>query len=230
MCNLYSLTKGQAAIRDWFRASNDRTGNLPLFPGIFPDQMAPIVRNGADGERELVMARWGMPGPPQFGGAPITNIRNVGSPHWRGWLGKRNRCIVPATSFCEYADTKPRKTPKWLAINEDRPLFAFAGLWTPWRGVRGPKSAPVDGQHELFGFLTTEPNAVVAPIHPKAMPVILTTPAEVDLWLSADAPKALELQRPLPDDALRIVASGEKEDGARHDTAPSRDQDPMLPL
>ena len=62
MCNLYSLTKGQAAIRDWFRASHDRTGNLPLFPGIFPDQMAPIVRNGADGERELVMARWGMPG------------------------------------------------------------------------------------------------------------------------------------------------------------------------
>jgi putative SOS response-associated peptidase YedK len=63
MCNLYSLTKGQAAIRDWFRASNDRTGNLPPFPGIFPDQMAPIVRNGADGARELVMARWGMPGP-----------------------------------------------------------------------------------------------------------------------------------------------------------------------
>ena len=60
MCNLYSLTKGQAAIRDWFRAKHDRTGNLPLFPGIFPDQMAPIVRNGADGERELVMARWGM--------------------------------------------------------------------------------------------------------------------------------------------------------------------------
>ena len=156
-------------------------------------------------------------GPPQFGGAPITNIRNVGSPHWRGWLGKQNRCIVPATSFCEYADTKPRKTPKWFALSEDRPLFAFAGLWTPWRGVRGPKSAPVDGQHELFGFLTTEPNAVVAPIHPKAMPVILTTPAEIDLWLLADAPKALELQRPLPDDLLRIVASGEKEDGARQD-------------
>jgi putative SOS response-associated peptidase YedK len=58
------------------------------------------------------MARWGMPGPPQYGGAPVTNIRNLSSPHWRGWLGKRNRCIVPATSFCEYADTKPRKTPK----------------------------------------------------------------------------------------------------------------------
>jgi len=143
MCNLYSLTKGQAAIRDWFRARHDRTGNLPLFPGIFPDQLAPIVRAGTDDERELVMARWGMPGPPQYGGAPVTNIRNLESPHWRGWLGRQNRCLVPATSFCEYADTKPRKTPIWFALAEDRPLFAFAGLWTRWRGVRGSKSAPV---------------------------------------------------------------------------------------
>ena len=52
------------------------------------------------------------------------------------------------------------------------------------------------------------------------MPVILTTPAEVDLLLLADAPKALELQRPLPDDALRIVASGEKEDGPPKAGAP----------
>jgi hypothetical protein len=147
-----------------------------------------------------------------------------------GGIGKPNRCIVPATSFCEYADTKPRKTPKWFALSEDGPLFAFAGLWTPWHGVRGPKSAPVDGQHELFGFLTTEPNAVVAPIHPKAMPVILITPAEIDLWLLADASKALELQRPLPDDALQIVASGEKEDGAREEAVPDWDQDPVLPL
>jgi putative SOS response-associated peptidase YedK len=62
------------------------------------------------------------------------------------------------------------------------------------------------------------------------MPVILTTPAEIDLWLLADAPKALELQRPLPEDALRIVASGEKEDGGRQDAMPSWAQDPMLPL
>jgi putative SOS response-associated peptidase YedK len=152
MCNLYSETKGQAAIRGLFRVQHDRTGNLPSFPAIFPDQPAPIVRNSVDGERELVMARWGMPGPLQFGGQPVTNIRNVASPHWRGWLSARNRCLVPATSFCEYADTKPRKTPTWFALSEDRPLFAFADLWTGWRGVRGPKSAPVEGEHELFGF------------------------------------------------------------------------------
>jgi len=214
MCNLYSVTKNQSAIRDLFAVKRDRAGNLPPLSAIFPDQMAPIIRVASDGERELVMARWGMPGPPQFGGQPVTNIRNVKSPHWRRWLGKGSRCVVPATSFCEYADTKPRKTPVWFALGEDRPLFAFPGLWTPWRGARGPKSAPVDGEHELFGFLTTDANAIVAPIHPKAMPVILTTSAEVDRWLSAETPEALELHRPMPDHALRIVARGERSDGA----------------
>src|SRR5208337_3513584 len=94
-CNLYSLTKGQSAIRDLFRVRHDRTGNLPLFPSIFPDQLAPIVRRGSDGERELVMARWGMPGPPQFGGQPVTNIRNVMSPHWRGMAGQQSSLPPP---------------------------------------------------------------------------------------------------------------------------------------
>jgi len=49
-------------------------------------------------------------------------------------------------------------------------------------------------------------------IHPKAMPVILTTPQEIEVWLNAERANALELQRPLPDYALRIVAKGEKED------------------
>ena len=83
MCNLYSLTKSQAAIREWTRAM--RAGNLPPLPGIFPDMMAPVVRTGGDGQRELTMARWGMPSPPQFVTGidrGVTNIRNVASaPH-----------------------------------------------------------------------------------------------------------------------------------------------------
>jgi putative SOS response-associated peptidase YedK len=62
-------------------AMRDTAGNLPPLPGIFPDYMAPVVRNVPDGVRELAMLRWGMPGPPAFGGAPITNIRNTKSPH-----------------------------------------------------------------------------------------------------------------------------------------------------
>jgi putative SOS response-associated peptidase YedK len=62
---------------------------------------------------------------------------------------------------------------------------------------------------------TTEANAIVAPIHPKAMPVILTTPAEFDQWLlDADALGALALPRPLPGDPLWRVAKGEKEEGS----------------
>jgi putative SOS response-associated peptidase YedK len=64
-------------------------------------------------------------------------------------------------------------------------------LWTRWRGVRGPKGAPVDGEHQLFGFLTTEANAIVAPIHARAMPVILTAPEEFDLWLEGETVEAL---------------------------------------
>ena len=145
MCNLYSFTKGQAAIRDWFRAKHDRTGNLPLFPGIFPDQMAPIVRNGADGERELVMARWGMPGPPQFGGAPVTNIRNVSSPHWRGWLGQSETAASCRRHRSANTPTRSRARRRPGSRWRGRPLFAFAGLWTPWHGTRGTKSAPVEG-------------------------------------------------------------------------------------
>jgi hypothetical protein len=62
MCNLYSLTKGQAAILELTRAMVDRTGNLPPMPGIFPDYPAPIVRERAAG-RELALARWRMPSP-----------------------------------------------------------------------------------------------------------------------------------------------------------------------
>jgi len=57
MCDLCSVTKGQSAVRDLFAVKHDRAGNLPPLPGVFPDQMAPIIRSGADGERELVMGR-----------------------------------------------------------------------------------------------------------------------------------------------------------------------------
>src|ERR1700712_2668363 len=96
MCNLYSITTSQEAIRRLFGVARDSAGNLPIMPGVFPDYEAPVVRKYEDA-RELIKMRWGMPPPPKFGGPPITNIRNTSSPHWRGWLKPESRCLVPAT-------------------------------------------------------------------------------------------------------------------------------------
>jgi putative SOS response-associated peptidase YedK len=213
MCNLYSMTRSQTAIIELARAMRDTTGNLPPAPAIFPDQLAPVVFNADDGVRELGLLRWGMPCLPAFGTRPVTNVRNAKSPHWRRWLRPENRCLVPFSSFCEYQDTKPRKTPIWFALAEERPLGFFAGIWMRWHGVRGPKSNPVDGEHRLFAFLTCEPNAEVGAIHPQAMSVILTDEDEFDLWMTAPPEAALTLQRPLADGRLRIVATGAKQDG-----------------
>jgi putative SOS response-associated peptidase YedK len=180
MCNLYSITTNRAAIAALFRVMNRYVGNLPPMPGVFPDYPAPVVRN-AGGEREMVLMRWGMPPPPRTGGPPVTNIRNTSSPHWRGWLKPRAGVSFPpiaSRSTRRSRTRRPKKDVVWFALNEDRPLFAFGGLWTEFKGDRGIKSKPIPGPHLVYGFLTTVPNAVVEPIHPKAMPVILTTPEE----------------------------------------------------
>jgi hypothetical protein len=57
MCNLYSITRSQEAIRRLFRVGRDLTGNMPPLPGVFPDTMAPVVRVASDGERELSLMR-----------------------------------------------------------------------------------------------------------------------------------------------------------------------------
>lgn len=226
MCNLYSQTKSQDAMRHVFDDMReedeeliDTSGNLPSMAGIFPDYPAPIIRRGPQGGWQLTKARWGMPTPQVFLDGKrtdpgVTNIRNVASPHWKRWLGVEHRCLVPFTSFSEI-DSRPgapRNHLVWFALGEDRPLAFFAGIRTEWTSVRKLKEGEVTA--ELFGFLTCPPNREVAPAHPKAMPVILTKPEEWRLWLTAPTHEALRLQRPLADGLLQIVAEGVREDAA----------------
>src|SRR3569623_1064040 len=167
-------------------------GQPSPMPGIFPDYAAPIVRNEGS-QRVLTTSRWGMPSPQNLLAASkrdpgVTNIGNTASPHWQRWLGVENRCVVPFTSFSEF--NKAEGGDIWFAFSEDRPLNFFAGIWVPkWKSVRKVKEGEVEA--DLFGFLTTSPNAEVGAIHPKAMPAILTTQDEVEPWLTAPKEEAL---------------------------------------
>lgn len=227
MCNLYAQTTAQDAMRQVFHGVLgddvdliDSAGNLPALPAIWPDDSAPIIRHAAmGGGLELARARWGMPTPPPFlvgkrRDPGVTNIRNLNSYHWQRWLGVAHRCLVPFSSFAE-PDSRPGPTrgrPVWFALGPDRPLGFFAGIRTEWTSVRKVKEGAVTV--DAFGFLTCEASADIAPIHPKAMPVVLTRPQEWRLWLTAPFERARALQRPLAAGRLQIVSEGAHEDPA----------------
>ena len=113
-------------------------------PSVFPDYPAPVVRNTETG-RELTMMRWGMPPPPRTGGPPVTNIRNNSSPHWRGCKSRRTDALSSQQLRRVRAGAEPgdqKRDVVWFALNEQRPLFAFAGIWTTYNGDRGTKPIP----------------------------------------------------------------------------------------
>jgi len=218
MCNLYSNTTTQEAMRQLFDVApgRDRLGNFAPLPAIYPRYQAPVVRRDGDGVREMVAMHWGflLPQASKKTGRPIlpkavNNARDdkvTSSGFWAESFAAR-RCLVPATAFAEARGRKPA-TFFWFGLADDdpvaRPPFAFAGLWRRFRGAYRGERVEID----THTIITTTPNDVVRPVHPDRMPVILD-PAEFDTWLSGTPEEAVPLMRPFPANRMRIVRQGE---------------------
>lgn len=163
-----------------------------------PRNRSYVIRE-ADGTRGWDVMGWDV-----LGGQaayPMTNVRNLGLAQWRR-LAERpaNRCVVPLTEFCEFTSERhdlgdgkpPLKGEMWFAVT-DQPRFAVAGFWQQTAAGKG------------FAMVTCYPNALVAPIHPKAMITILAAD-DVDLWLRGSYAEIVALQRPY--DAARMTVRG----------------------
>lgn len=213
------MTSNVDAIRAFSNFLNIATnaGNMAAYPDVFANGYGPIVRQTAEG-RELAECRWGMPSSEEAIGNKnydngTTNIRRTFLPHWKPWLDIESRCVVPANSFCEPDQVGKTYKNIWFALDESRPLFFFAGIWTPqWTSVRMVREGTTTS--DLYGFLTTAANQEVAQYHDKAMPVILRTPEEVEQWFSLPVKDIKDFQKAkkLPDGSLKVVSSGLKWD------------------
>jgi putative SOS response-associated peptidase YedK len=193
MCNLYRLDAPANQIATTFGAD---AGDDPWLGGyVAPGKPGPVIIGGNDGRRLVVPRIWGVPPPQSFssvtenrGYRPVTNVRNLDSPFWIGTLRHTQfRCLVPVTRFQEWSHQPDRvtgkKTQHWFSVPAE-PIFAFAGIWR-------------DSEVASFAFLTTEPNAIVGAVHPKAMPVILH-PEDHDTWLNGGWDVAKSLAEPYP--------------------------------
>jgi putative SOS response-associated peptidase YedK len=198
MCNLYRQRSTENLSRIFDALPLTEQPELKL--DIYPKYDACVIRI-EEGRRIVDVMSWGIittikgkSGKPIQ--KPVTNVRNLTSPFWRSTIANpAQRCLVPFTSF---AEPRPGKDPEtgrpanwWFTVAGEE-VCAFAGIW---RWSEGKKR---------FAFLTCEPNPLVAPLHPKAMPVILQ-PEDYESWLDGEAENACALAQPFPSQLMKVA-------------------------
>ena len=209
------MTRAPEAVRRLFRVPHNRASETKPQTAIFPGYDAPIVRLAADGEREVLNMSWGFV-LLQEAKAPrrVTNVRDdkvLTSSFWRASFEER-RCLVPVSSYCEPNGEKPAKWV-WFALNgeEQRPLFAFPGIWRSWKGPLKKDGPTVEVN--VYAFMTTEPNALTRSINHERMPVLLDGEESFQTWLRGSPQEAFKLVQSFDPSKMRIVQEGfEKKD------------------
>jgi putative SOS response-associated peptidase YedK len=197
MCNRFRMTAKQQelALRYGIRSPYPEDATIPP-PELFPKRPAWIVRS-EEGRRILEVMNWGFPHTVMgASGKPmqkhVTNVRNYTSPFWRTAMANpERRCLVPFTAFSEYGPGPVGAKPvHWFDV-PSQPITSFAGVF------RHTENGPA------MAFLTCEPNPLIAPVHPKAMPVLLAEEDE-ERWLACGFDDAIRMAQPFPSQLMRL--------------------------
>jgi putative SOS response-associated peptidase YedK len=201
MCGRYVRRSDKQKIAEHFHVHGP---SLPEFEpswNVAPQSFQPVVRLNRDtGEREIVLMRWGLI--PFWAKDPSIGLRTINAkaetittaPAFREAI-KFRRCLVPADAFYEWQKLDAKtKQPFAIAMKDGQP-YALAGLWEKW------KDRKAGGELLTFTVITTDPNAVVEPLHDR-MPVIIPE-RDYDRWLRAEPDRPpIDLLRPFNADKM----------------------------
>lgn len=186
MCGRYASPDKEAVILRWPKVRCGCGADWKPSANVAPTTSVPVIIQARDGVQELQSARWGLVPPWWTKGKPPALTFNARAeeaadkPAWRDSLRSR-RCLMPVRGWYEWNRQEPaldaagRETGQpYFIFRPDEPVFAFAGLWSPW--VR-PGAAPVP----TCALLSRPAAPGIAFIHPR-MPAVLK-PEHYAHWL-----------------------------------------------
>jgi putative SOS response-associated peptidase YedK len=213
MCGRFDNLIARDAYRGLFKAQRLPKSNFPLRYNIAPTDQIPIVRiDPRDGEREVVMARWGLipfwmkekPKVPHIN-ARAETVHKL--PLFREAFAKR-RCLIPATGFYEWQKREDGKQP-YRFRRKDLEPFAFAGIW---------EFAKLDGEEILStALIVGEANSLVGGVHDR-MPVMLMS-EDYDSWLGPTSVEDLKaLLKPYDPALMEAYAVNRAVNSVKNDT------------
>lgn len=195
MCNHYRNNPDMIPTWREYAGYDIRQPNEEYASDVWPKYQGMLVRK-EDGVIRSDAMSWGVPTKVKGKSGKllekrVTNVRNLTSTFWKSMLNNpAQRCLVPFTTFAEPKIGQGRE--EWWFNVVDQPVAAFAGIWR------------MSDQGRVYAFLTCEPNELVAPLHPKAMPVILD-PAQYEEWLSTDYDGAVAMAKAFPAERMAVT-------------------------
>ena len=211
MCGRYTLaTPDPADLRARFPIGE--TVEVRRRFNVAPGDQVLAVTTDREGQPRGELLHWGLI--PSWSDGPGGRLKMINArvetvadrPAFKRAL-ERFRCLIIADGFYEWDASKRA----FHITRGDREPFAFAGLWSSWRGRD-------DGNRvRSCAIVTTAANAAVTPLHDR-MPVILRPDAET-AWLdpSIAGERLLELLTPLPAEQTALRQVGPAVNDARYD-------------